>query len=326
MDPQGQATSDDAVVDPRDEAQRAESIEQAARLGQQRAAQEKAIKEKIRDARSSEEELKQAQMLDAIRKKEDEDAKKKDYRKMMKKRDEELAADKKRREKQFEAFEKDKKIRDAKRKKEHGYMNELHENARIKQTMEKRENMLQAQYAQERMKADRERHMKAEQAEHANTVRKEQLERDARARKSVIDTDAHGKEYQLENWKRSQMAHLESEAHGKMAFATGRNPHEVEQKRAAIDVQMKAQKKKLEKEWQDRKDKIALDAHRRKSDIDTEFYTQKTRSETQLVHDLRDADNNLARRYEEIEGKFKKLFYNRDNLSIIKGPKTTREL
>ncbi len=296
--------------DPAASGDRETELARAAELARKRSEREKALKEKIKTDRENEEKKAHKAAAEAALKTREVSEQKKEYRSSMKTRELELLEDKKRRAKQAQLIADQQKIRDNRHKVQQGYMKELHDTSLIKQAMEKRQNELLAAKEGERKHAEYDHRSKMELAEHSDTARKEALEHEARARKAIIDTDVRTREYQLEGWRRSRHVQVENEAQRQFSFATaGRPPSQAQQIRGMIEAQFRVKRKKVEIEWSEKKAAIEQEATRRKNEIDNDFYGRKSQSESELRRMTRLHDAELARKYEDIEQKYKDLLY-----------------
>lgn len=300
----GPAPQPNPAANPEREA----DIARAAEVGRKRAENERELQQRIKADRDAEEKKAKQSVDTAVATKREGQVQKKQFRTMMKTREQEVAEDKKRRAAQEKLVTDAQKARDDHRKVQQGYMKELHETSLLKQAKQRRQKELMAEKERERRKAENDHRAKVASAQHADDARKEALEHEAQARKTLIDTEAKAHEYQLEQGRRSRMAQLENESMRQLASAvTGHSPLQAQQIHGMVEAQLRVKRKKAENEWIEKKAAILQDAVRHKADIDHDFYGKKSQSESELHRMTRLYDGELARKYEEIELKYKEL-------------------
>ncbi len=276
-------------IDPEAEVQR------LAEQGRQRTEREAQIKANIKQDKEFEAEKGQAAVEIVAEKKEAEKEKKKTYRVTAKTREQELAADKVRREKESANILAEQKKREAKRKKEQGYMGELHEAAQIKQAMELKERQANDEADRERTKAEYEHRAAVEEADRVLLRARQDADREAASRKILADNDARAKLYEVERWHRTSLQKLDLDAHsqGKKPVTTGPSASQPRKKKVDADA---TEKKRI----------IEFEKARTCTVIENEMHAKKTQADAAYRSAVHAADQALARHQEEINLALKK--------------------
>lgn len=282
-----------------------EEIRKAAEAGAERMRREKEKREAMKQEKKDTLKRDRASMNEQLEAKQEERQKKKAFRTFKKQQDQEIAADKLRREKQASMILAAQQERDAERKEKQKYMNELHENARIKQAIEHQKVVLKEQMEKERAQAEHDYRRDVELAERSCAVKKEQAEKDARSKKSVEAGNLKTKLYQEEGHHRAKSNTLDTELRRSSAI-TFNSPLERDRALDMLRTQIRVKKKKIEDEHRENVEQCEREARMKNDDIDAIMYTRKAQADTELRQAMQSLDAKLARRYNDIEISYRK--------------------
>jgi hypothetical protein len=289
---------------------REDDIQHASELARKRSAQEAAIRQRIKDRRQEDLERSQQQQRQADIRKEEEKHEKKEYFALKRTRDKQAEADRLKKE-QAEKLEKERQAAvAAEKKKKLAYMQDLRETARIKQGMEHHQNVLKAEWAQAKQKAELDHRLRTEQDAHRMRSLQEQAEREARSRRTVVDNEGNQKVYQLEAWHRMKIAEIESERRGQEgALWAVRDPSEAQKRKEEINGVMLVKRRRIENEFKEKKQAIDQETMRKRMGVEEQFRDVRQQIEMQTQTLRRDADRDLARKLEDIEYKYDALLH-----------------
>lgn len=290
---------------------REEELRRAAKFSKQRQEHEKEVKQKVLERRQKDAALARSAQQKLDQKKVAFEVQKKEYGVITKKREKEILEFKKKHEAEQKLFDDQKKARDEKRKKEEGYMRELNEVSRLKILEQHRVNKLKADLVRAEQKVQFDFRTSMDAAERDEVQTKARVDRDTRDRKSILESEARTKHYQLEAVHRSRLLALDTELRNHVSSLLMHSPLEAERGKSQIEAQFRTKKRKLEADYQEKKHEIEANLSHAKLMLENDMRAVVSKAELDHRHAIQTAEKRRAQQLEELDHQFEKKLYDR---------------